>query len=224
MSVMEAKDVVLDTEGDEWFFRNKEQCREKKVSESINKFSKWLDKNSHIEKNNVLEVGASYGYNINYLSQKYGMNGYGVEPSLKAVEYGHEVFPKINLIRGTADELNFEDESFDIVILGFFLYSLDRKYLLKVIAEADRVLKPNGLLVLNDFDTKNSFKRKNIHSDYVPTFKHSISKIIESDPQYFLAFKDVFGGPEGSFPIDIQDRYALSVFYKESIENSYING
>ena len=224
MSIMEAKTVMLRTEGNEWFFRNKEQCREKKVSEDVNKFSKWLDKNSHIEKNNVLEVGASYGYNINYLSQKYGMNGYGVEPSLKAVEYGNEVFPQINLIHGTADKLDFEDEFFDIVILGSCLCWLDRKYLLKSITEADRVLKTNGLLVITDFDTKIPFRRKNIHSDYVPTFKHSISKIIESDPQYFLAFKDVFGGPEGSFPIDIQDRYALSVFYKESIENSYING
>lgn len=220
---MEAKTVVLDTEGDEWFFRNKKRCCEKKVSDGISKFSKWLDINSHIKKNNVLEIGASYGYNINYLYQKYGINGYGVEPSLKAVEYGHDVFPQINLTRGTADELNFEDESFDIVILGFFLYSLDRKYLLKVIAEADRVLKTNGLLVFNDFDTKNSFKRKNIHSDYVPTFKHSISKIIESDPQYFLVYRDVYGGTQGSFPVEIQERCALNVFYKDSIENSYIN-
>ena len=30
MSIMEAKTVMLRTEGNEWFFRNKEQCREKK--------------------------------------------------------------------------------------------------------------------------------------------------------------------------------------------------
>jgi len=52
---------------------------------------------------------------------------------------------------GTADVIPFQDKSFDIVIFGFCLYLCDRDDLFKIAAEADRVLKTPGWLLIKDF-------------------------------------------------------------------------
>lgn len=48
------------------------------------------------------------------------------------------------LSQGTADELNFPSEYFDIVMMAFCMFWVDRKYVMRAVAEADRVLKTGG--------------------------------------------------------------------------------
>lgn len=71
----------------------------------------------------VLEIGCSFGYNLMCLNKKYPWKYMGIDSSVKAVEYGNQLSEKnklnVLLVRGIVDELPFEDESFDIVLLGF---------------------------------------------------------------------------------------------------------
>lgn len=226
------KETILQEEGDAWFERNKDviamtSVNESYVSTGCKLFEDILQKTQLFLKGaRVLEIGSSYGYNLMFLNKKFPWEYVGIEPSRKAVDYGNYLSKQngcnVSLFRGTADELPFEDTSFDIVMLGFCMYNFDRKYIYKVIGELDRVLKVNGLVAVWDFDTKIPFRRENIHSKYLPTYKFDVSHLFCGNPQYTLIEKRSFSHAGESFCDDMQERCALHVFYKEKIEEGYI--
>lgn len=118
----------------------------------------------------------------------------------------------------------FDDESFDVVVIGFCWFWTDRKYLMRAMAEADRVLKTGGYLAVYDFDTKNPYVRKNVHNNNVPTYKMDIASLFLANPQYYLVEKRSFNENGIGFNVKVQEREALNVFYKQPIEDSYIIG
>lgn len=228
-----AKEVILQSEGDAWFERNKgvigmENANESYVSTGCKLFEDILQKTELFFKEGakVLEIGSSFGYNLMFLNKKYPWEYVGIEPSKKAVDYGNSLSKQngcnVTLHRGTADELPFENTTFDIVMMGFCMYNLDRKYLYRAIAEIDRVIKVNGLIAIWDFDTKLPYKRENIHEKDVPTYKLDVSNLFCGNPQYTLIEKRSFSHAGESFCEDMQERCALHVFYKEKIEEGYI--
>lgn len=129
----------------------------------------------------ILEIGCCCGYNLEYLCRKYGFEGYGIEPSSEAVSHGNDLVKdrseKIVLIKGTADELPFEEDEFDIVMIGFCMFWVDRKYIMRIVAEVDRVLKEEGVLAIWDFDTRIPFKRDNLHNKNVLTYKYDLAQL-----------------------------------------------
>ncbi|AKA70309.1 class I SAM-dependent methyltransferase [Clostridium scatologenes] len=133
---MEQKEVFLKSEGDKWFERNKECLNG--VPKPYEFYKIYIKPGFKI-----LEIGCSCGHDLDYFQQYYNCKCYGIDPSKDAVEEGKEKYTNLNLKVGTSDKLEFEDECFDFVIFGFCLYLVDRKFLLKTICEADRVLK-NG--------------------------------------------------------------------------------
>lgn len=145
------KQAFLEFEANEWFERN---------IEAINNFNKNDDvvcnlvKKYILKPQKILEIGSSSGHRLNGLKEILGddCKYYGIDPSGKAVDFGSKKFKNLNLTLGTADNLNsFENESIDLVIVGFVFYVIDRQLLLKVISEIDRVLTKNGLLIIVDF-------------------------------------------------------------------------
>ena len=48
--------------------------------------------------------------------------------------------------------LMFDNEVFDIIICGFFLYLVDRNLVFKTVSEIDRTIKEGGYLVIIDFE------------------------------------------------------------------------
>ena len=65
----------------------------------------------------------------------------------------HIKYPNLNLKQGTSDQIEFDNQYFNVVILGFCLYLVDRELLFKTISEVDRTLKQGGYLVITDFET-----------------------------------------------------------------------
>lgn len=162
-----------------------------------------------------------------YLCGKYRFLGCGVEPSEKAVHYGERLLKEegnknIILKQGTADKLEFEAEYFDIVIMAFCMFWVDRKYIMRAISEADRVLKTGGYLVSWDFDTKVPYRRVNKHNANVPTYKYDLTNLFLWNPQYSLIEKRSFSSTGDVFHKDIQERCALNIMYKDEIKDAYI--
>ena len=93
---------------------------------------------------------------------------------------------QLQLICGTSDELPYKDLKFDVVILGFCMFWVDRKYLMKTVSEADRVLKEGGYLVIVDFDTFIPYKKDNVHNPDAWTYKMQYINLFLSNPQYCL--------------------------------------
>lgn len=115
--------------------------------------------------------------------------------------------------QGISDSLSFEDESMDIVLFGFCLFWVDRKYLFKSISEADRVLKSGGIVILEDFDTAIPYKRENSHNNDAYTYKMDYSKLFTANPQYYLLNKYNYSHSGDNFNIDIQERISTSILY-----------
>lgn len=221
-----AKEEVLKTEGNAYFQRNLKNGGIETAA-GCRLFDEFLEKTGDGKSGmRVLEVGCCYGYNLFHLCGKYGFEGYGIEPSEEAADYGNNMAKKkdmrVVIQQGTADELPYPPEYFDIVMLAFCMFWVDRKYALRAVSEADRVLKCGGVIAAWDFDTRIPYLRKNIHNDNVPTYKCDLASFFLGNPQYYLAEKRPFSHAGLGFHKKIQERAALHVLYKECLEDAYV--
>ena len=228
---MDAKKIFLEQEGNAWYARNKEQLEKLKIGHGIKFLSDFLENEKGKDQLDllmksqwkILEVGSSYGYNLSYLESLFHCECHGIEPSLDAVEEGNKMNAgkAISLIQGTADELPYEDQEFDVVLLGFCMFWVDRKYLMRAYAEADRVLREGGLMVVIDFDTGIPYKRLNKHNENAYTYKMNYSKVLLDNPQYFLVEKKMFSHGGHGFYKDRQERISMQILYKEKEDDAY---
>lgn len=222
----EENHIWTEPEGNAWFERNHAR-KEAELPVSCKLFENAI---KHRLENvsagfKILEIGCSFGYNLRYLCEKYHVEGYGIDPSPKAIEYGNSKLQKnvkLKLMQGSAENLPFECESFDIVIFGFCMYCINRKDIFKSVSEVDRVLKEGGIVAIWDFDTNIPYMRPNMHHENLWTYKYDWTKLFCCNPQYTLIEKRPFSDEGEGFTSDIQERCALNILYKEQIKDAYI--
>lgn len=181
------KDAFLDYEGDGYFHRNENVA----YSPEDDVVLHILKEYSH-RPENVLEIGCSTGYRLDAINQEFGARVSGIEPSTEAITKGQSLYPNVNFLRGTADEMqHYPSGSFDLVIIGFVLYVIDRDILFKVIAETDRVLADGGILMIIDFfsekPTRNPYQH--IKDIQAYAFKQNYEEIFLASKLYQLMDK-----------------------------------
>ena len=179
------KEAFIKYEADSWFKRNQNVIlnyneNEDPVIQLIEKYN--------IKFESVLEIGASAGYRLQGIKNKFDIQYLlGVEPSIEAIKYGKKNFPSIKFINGTMDDLkSIKDSTIDLIIIGFVFYVVDRNLLYKCISEVDRVLKDKGKVVLIDFYSNTFIQKEYIHiSDFSAyTYKNSYHKLFTSSGLY----------------------------------------
>lgn len=221
---MDIRKLFLESEGDAYYLRNKKSLNED-IGFDVIYYTEFL-KNSKFSKTNmkILEIGASNGRNLNYFKNNLNCEVTGIEPSSKAIEDGNNKFfnGENILLKGSSDSLPYEDESIDVVMFGFSLFWVGRKYLFKSISEADRILKTGGLLFITDFDTKIPFKRINIHNKDAYTYKMDYANLFLTNPQYYLIEKKNYSHNDITFDFDVQERVSAQILYKDSEDNVYM--
>ncbi|MCX7902366.1 MAG: class I SAM-dependent methyltransferase, partial [Burkholderiaceae bacterium] len=159
----------------------------------------------------ALEVGCANGFLLNRLCARLNCDGYGIDPSSAAIQDGQQRFPFLQLCVGTAEKLPYEDRQFDYVLLGAFLPWLPETHYLSALAEANRVMRPGGFLILIDFDHPNTNRRKYAHHPDVLTFRHRALDVLLATRMYSIVAK----WPVGLFARDPLERLSLSIFYRE---------
>lgn len=162
---------MLKAAGDSWLERNRKDLgkNEDPVDEVIVNLT---------TETCVLEIGCSNGWRLKKLHDKYGCHVYGIDPSKMGIE--EAIANGIsNAVRGTADNLPWADDSFDLVILGFCLAFIEPEDWFKVAHETTRVLKENGRLIIYDFISVRPHKRLYSHLD---------EKLKDGPPIYFNYF------------------------------------
>jgi ubiquinone/menaquinone biosynthesis C-methylase UbiE len=101
----------------------------------------------------VLDVGSSAGYLARMLAATVGKSGHvtGVDPSEAAISYARRrAAPNCEFIVGTAQDLGFEDGSFDVVTSTLALHHVPARQRAAAFGEMFRVLRPGGRLLVAD--------------------------------------------------------------------------
>ena len=123
----------------------------------------------------ICELGCSAGGRLDFIDKKYSpKKTIGLDPSENAIIHGKKCNKNIFFHKGTSDNLKFiSSQSVDLLIIGFFLYVVDRELLLKSIYEIDRVLKKNGTLRI-----------------LVPDMEKFAKAYVKKDKKFFIKAKE----------------------------------
>ena len=177
------KSLFLNGEGDALFRRNVDsysknpnnfQTDEKVVSH----FNSLPIPNS--KKIKVLEIGCGQGYLLNILKKTKKWEFYGLDPSIEAIKTAKDL--GINACVGTADNLPFEDNLFDLIIFGHCLYLCDLTDLFKIAHETHRVSKDESWICIIDFWSPELKRIPYKHQDGIYSHKFDFSKIFKWHP------------------------------------------
>jgi ubiquinone/menaquinone biosynthesis C-methylase UbiE len=190
-------------EGNNYYLRNNQD-------QNPNKELISLLKSNNVHISNLLDVGGFTGFQANALHDIYGCNCSVLEPSELALNEGKLKYPYINFKQGVANKILFGDEEFDLIIVNFVLHWIDRKYLLKSIAEMDRVLSNGGHILIGDFTPKTASKRKYHHdkTNSTWTYKQRYYELFLSSNLYSLIASI-------ELPYDNSSRFGIYILKKQ---------
>tara|TARA_B100000131_G_scaffold85522_1_gene82460 strand:- start:738 stop:1529 length:792 start_codon:yes stop_codon:yes gene_type:complete len=137
----------------EKFFNYYEQLKKDKYKNAFTygryKLDNLIKELIHNEKKNskFLDVGCGTGEHLN-LAKNYNYDPYGVEPAEDMIKFAKNSYPEIKIKKGLSNNLEFEDNFFDIVLMVEVLRYLDKQDIEKSLKEARRVLKPGGKIIV----------------------------------------------------------------------------
>ncbi len=222
---MNQKNLYLQSEGDSWFQRNLLALEAKNSPLDIDFLLSYLaplKRKNTKEKFRFLEIGCGSGYKTKYLAEHLMCSGWGIDPSTQAIKYATSTFEnnnsdasyELHFSVGTADDLTFTDNFFDIVYFGFCLYVVDRSLLSKAFAEANRVLRKRGFLAILDFDVREPFERISKHHKDIKTFKDKYDEYFIKIGYELVAKLSLTEAGGVGFETDPDKRVAVFLLYK----------
>lgn len=207
-------EIFKNYEGDNWYERNKQTLKPKQD------LIYWLLDTYEVlkESSAVLEVGASNGYRLEHIRQRYGCKVVAVEPSKKAVEEGKRLYPNVEFYNITAEEMDFK-EAFDLVIMNGVFCWIERTNLLKVCHLLDQALKNGGYLIIGDFQTPKPIKNPYHHlKEEVYTYKQGYKNIFLSTYSYLELANLCYNHDTKEFKnITLQNIFCVSLLRKEEV-------
>jgi ubiquinone/menaquinone biosynthesis C-methylase UbiE len=100
----------------------------------------------------MLDLGTQSGKNLlPYLDYFPDIEAHGVDVSAPALRYGHAkaegLGKRIHFSQQNAEQLDFADGSFDLIVSSFFFHELPVKATRRILAECYRLLAPGGMMV-----------------------------------------------------------------------------
>jgi demethylmenaquinone methyltransferase/2-methoxy-6-polyprenyl-1,4-benzoquinol methylase len=113
----------------------------------------------------------------------------GIDLSKEMLEIGRKKIKKINaedtieLMHGDAEKINFEDNFFDAITIGFGVRNFEN--LSKGLSEIYRVLKKNGTLVVLEFSTPAKFPIRQVYHFYFHNILPFMGKIVSKDKRAY---------------------------------------
>ncbi len=119
-------------------------------------FSRYVSKDYKI-----LDVGCGYGRILNELAEAGFTDLTGVDSAKNMIKRGLREYPELNLVANPDGVIPFENNFFDSVILfGVLTCVPDNESQQKLLNNIKKVLKPGGIIYINDFLLNSGFKRR----------------------------------------------------------------
>lgn len=102
----------------------------------------------------ILDIGCNIGVSISFLNKSNEI--YGIDINKYFINQAKKSYPHLNLFEANMNNLPFEDQSFDIVIMmnviPYYDFKINEKeknkFIIQVFNEVNRVLKNDGLIYL----------------------------------------------------------------------------
>lgn len=183
---MKQKYIMLESEGDAWFERNRDQLGlHDPVTDVI---GVWTPK-----PHRILEIGCANGWRLAKLRDRFGCEVYGVEPSLKAAMAA--AANRVPVYQQTASCLPVVYGGFDLIIYGFCLYLADPEDWLLIAAEGDRALADGGHIIIHDFDDVEHVRSEIYkHDQRLKSYHFDFARLWLAHPEFKLVA--TLRGPE----------------------------
>jgi len=156
----------------------------KSYSSDLPKIEEFIDLNGK----RLLEIGCGDGRLTALLAGK-AKAITAIDPDDSSLETARRKINGVNFLIGSGEKLDFADDTFDIVLFG---YSLHHQDCVKALAQAGRVARPNGQILI-------------IEPNHAGEFSRLVS-IFEKD-EISLLRKTLAYITSGSFNIRRQDTY-----------------
>lgn len=106
----------------------------------------------------------------------------GIDFSENMLDIAKDKHPNVQFFQGDATSLPYEDNTFDIVTMGFGLRNIQNAE--KAVEEVYRILKPNGKFLHLDFGEKNLISK--IYDKLTPLI---VSRFTDNAPAYSYLIK-----------------------------------
>jgi len=211
---MKQNQIFLNSEGDSWYFRNESSLSRRKLPDDDLILQEILKINNNEKNTNILEIGCGSGNRLEWLINNTNASCFGIEPSKQAVEIA--LNKGVHAIQGTAESLPFDINTFDIIIFGFCLYLCDREDLFKIAAEADRVCKNPGWIIIQDFYSSNFSTNEYHHFNGMKSFKMNYQSLFTWHPFYECTSHKIIGHDNNVYN-DVKNNWiAISTLRKNS--------
>lgn len=219
------KNIFSNYEGDDYLKRTKKVVLsrlENNLFSDMNLLFPLIKKNFKI-----LEIGCSFGAKLHYLNTKLpsmNLELHGIDPSANSIEEGVHLYPDLNLKIGTSDSLDYETGFFDLIIVGFCFYVVDRELIFKSVSEIDRVLKSGKFLSISDFEPLYPTVSKYRNDEKLKVYKNNYSNFFIPSNHYSLVSKihQTNSVPNTPFSTESKNRVSVSVLYKELYKDIYL--
>ncbi len=137
----------------------------------------------NVEGKKILEIGSGYGFFLVYAAKKLEWDVYGIEPGEGEFSGRFEIAQRIldengidrrRLINSRGEDIKLESNGFDVVISNDVLEHVQNPQ--KVIHEAYRMLKPDGILIFN-VPNYRWFYEGHYNIFWIPSIPKSIARI-----------------------------------------------
>ncbi|GAB2026918.1 class I SAM-dependent methyltransferase [Lactovum odontotermitis] len=110
-------------------------------------FKRFIVKHLEIPKEvQLLDIGCANGKLLSMLEKKQQFHGTGIDISEKMVIVARALHPEFKFVAGSAQDLPFADNSFDIAVCSASFHHFPDPA--GFLAEASRIIKPDGKLVI----------------------------------------------------------------------------
>jgi SAM-dependent methyltransferase len=140
----------------------------------------------------VVEIGCSSGINLKKIKSLYHSRVSGLDPSIKAVNYGKKKYKLNNLYVDTFLNYNFKNK-FDIVIDGGFLYLTPNKIINQTLKKIFTIMKINSYFILWEYDTPYSYTNTWKHNKKIKSYKRNYINLINKiNKNLFLISKKYY--------------------------------
>jgi len=131
---------------------------------------------THKRVNKILDIGTGAGEFISVLKDIFtDAEIIGIDPYADSLKNAGEKFPDVQFKEMSAENLDFDDNRFDLVSMSMALHHLPEVD--KSLLEMQRVVRPNGWIIINELFSNNLNKAQEVHKMY-HHFRSRIDRIL----------------------------------------------